>query len=118
MSDDLDALQQLNSGFIRSVRDSDARWFDENLAEDFLNGNADGSLATRAQFLVQVARPCPVADFRAADVRIRILGEFAIVHGRTVYTKRGGEAGAGRYTDVYARRQGRWLCVSADVTRG
>jgi len=28
-----------------------------------------------------------------------------------------GRAGAGRYTDVWARRQGRWLAVSAHVTR-
>jgi hypothetical protein len=118
MSNDLDLLQQLNAGFIRSVASSDARWFDENLAQDFVNGNADGSLATRAQFLAHIARPCPVSGFRAEDVRIRILGEVAIIHGRTVYTKPDGEAGAGRYTDVYARREGRWLCVSADVTRG
>jgi hypothetical protein len=50
-------------------------------------------------------------------VRIRILGELAIIHGRTVYRKPGGEAGAGRYTDIYARREGRWLCVCAHVTR-
>jgi ketosteroid isomerase-like protein len=116
-ADDLDILEQLNSGYIHSVRSSDVRWFEQNLADDFVNANPDGSLADRAQFLVQVACPCPVSDFRAEDVRIRILGELAIIHGRTVYTKHGGEAGAGRYTDVYARRQGRWLCVSAHVTR-
>jgi ketosteroid isomerase-like protein len=117
MPNDLDLLRQLNSGYIRSVQSSDVRWFEETLADDFVNGNPDGSLADRAQFLLQIARPCAVSDFRAEDVRIRILGEVAIIHGRTVYTKPGGEAGAGRYTDVYARRQGRWLCVSADVTR-
>src|SRR5712691_2091767 len=35
----------------------------ENLAEDFLNSNVDGSLVDRAGFLAQMARPCPVADF-------------------------------------------------------
>lgn len=115
---DLDTLQQLNSSYIRSVRMSDVRWFDANLAEDFMNSNPDGSLVDRAQFLAQIAQPCAVSDFEAEDVRIRILGEIAIIHGRTVYKKPDGQAGAGRYTDVYSRRQGRWLCVSADVTRG
>jgi len=117
-ANDLDTLQQLNSNYIRSVQMSDVRWFQENLAEDFMNSNPDGSLVDRAQFLAQIARPCAVSNFKAEDVRIRILGEIAIIHGRTVYRKADGRAGAGRYTDVYFRRQGRWLCVSADVTRG
>jgi hypothetical protein len=117
-ANDLDTLQQLNQNFIRSVSMSDVGWFDENLAEDFLNSNADGSFVDRAGFLAQIARPCVVSDFAAEDVRIRLLGEFAIIHGRTVYKKPDGQPGAGRYTDVYSRRQGRWLCVSADVTRG
>jgi ketosteroid isomerase-like protein len=116
-ADDLDTLQRLNSSYIRSVQMSDVRWFDENLAEDFINSNPDGSLVDRAQFLAQIVRPCAVSHFEAEDVRIRIFGEIAIIHGRTVYRKPDGQAGTGRYTDVYSRRQGRWLCVSADVTR-
>lgn len=117
-ANDLDTLQRLNSGYIRSVQSSDVHWFQGNLAEDFLNSNPDGSLVDRAQFLAQIARPCAISDFKAEDVLIRILGEIAIVHGRTVYRNPDGQAGAGRYTDVYSRRQGHWLCVSADVTRG
>ena len=115
--DDIADLQQLNASYIRSVQLSDVRWFDENLSEDFLNSNPDGSLVDRAGFLAQIARPCGVSNLAAEDVRIRILGEIALVHARTVYEKAGGEPGTGRYTDVYARRDGRWLCVSAHVTR-
>ena len=117
-ADDLAALQQLNSSYIRSVQLSDVRWFDENLSEDFMNSNPDGSLVDRAGFLEQIARPCALSDLAAEDVRIRILGEVAIIHARTVYRSTGDQPGAGRYTDVYARRNGRWLCVSAHVTRG
>ena len=115
---DLDALQRLNDGFIASVRNSDTKWFEANLAEDFVNGNADGTFSDRAAFIASIARPCPLSDLRAEDVRVRLLGEFAIIHGRTVYKKANGAATAGRYTDVYARRDGRWVCVSADVLRG
>src|SRR5438132_2624507 len=106
---DLETLKNLNEGYIRSVRASDVRWFEENLADDFLNSGADGSLADRGSFLKQIARPLAVSDFGCEEVRIRILGELAIVHGRAVYTKPAGEKGAGRYTDVWAKRQGRWL---------
>ena len=117
-SADTDVLRQLNQDFITSVRMSDVRRFDELLAEDFLNSNPDGSLVDRAGFLAQIARPCAVSNFDAEDVRIRIIGEIAIIHGRTVYNKPDGQAAAGRYTDVWSRRQGRWLCVAAHVTRG
>jgi ketosteroid isomerase-like protein len=117
-ANDIDPLRQLNRNYIRSVRMSDVRWFDENLAEDFMNSNPDGSLVDRAGFLAQIAPPCAVSNFDAEDVRIRIIGEIAIIHGRTVYDKPDGQAAAGRYTDVWCRRHGRWLCVAAHVTRG
>jgi len=115
---DLATLQELNRGYIRAVAESDAGWFDEHLADDFLNSDPDGTLADRAGFLAQVARPLAVSALGCEDVRIRLLGDIAIIHGRTVYRKPDGQAAAGRYTDVWARRQGRWLCIAAHVTRG
>jgi ketosteroid isomerase-like protein len=115
---DTDTLRRLNEDFVRSVEMSDVRCFEEILAEDFLNSNPDGSLVERAGFLAQIARPAMVSNLEAHDVRIRILGDIAIIHARTTYIQPDGRAGAGRYTDVWARRKGRWLCVSAQVTRG
>jgi ketosteroid isomerase-like protein len=115
---DLDALERLNDGYMRSISQSDVRWFDETLTHDFLNSNPDGTLVDRAAFLEQIARPCSVSGLKAEDVRIRIFGDLAIIHGRTVYRKPDGRPAAGRYTDVWSRREGRWLCMSADVTRG
>jgi hypothetical protein len=50
-------------------------------------------------------------------VELRILGDVAIVHARTTYTTADGRAAAGRYTDVWAKRNGAWLAVAAHVTR-
>jgi ketosteroid isomerase-like protein len=115
---DLETLTGLNLDYIRSVRESDVRWFDTNLADDFLNSNPDCSLVERAAFLKQIAPPCPVANLQVEDVRIRLLGDTAIIHARTTYQKPGGQASVGRYTDVWMRRQGRWVCVAAHVGRG
>ena len=114
---DIDILRQLNADYIRSVQMSDGRRFDELLADDFLNSNPDGSLVDRAQFLAQIARPATISNLEANDVRVRVMGDFAIIHARTTYMHEGGRAGAGRYTDIWARREGRWLCVAAQVTR-
>ena len=111
-------LADLNDHYIRSVRESDVRWFDEHLAQDFANGNADGSFSDRRAFLAFIARPSTVPDICAEDVQIQVVGDIGIIHARTAYTKPDGQAGAGRYTDIWWRADGRWRCVSAHVTRG
>lgn len=110
-------LVDLNREYIRSVQESDVAWFDRNLAEDFLCSNPDGSLVDRGQFLKQTALPVAISNLEAHDVVVRLMGDFAIIHARTLYQTAGGGAGSGRYTDVWARREGRWQAVSAHVTR-
>jgi ketosteroid isomerase-like protein len=112
------ALADLNHHYIRSVRESDVRWFEANLAPEFVNGYADGSFSDRAAFIVAMGKPSAVANLREEDVRIQVVGDIGIIHARTAYTKPDGEAGAGRYTDIWWRSAGRWACVSAHVTRG
>jgi len=114
---DLDQLLDLNRDYIRSVQHSDVRRFDEILADDFLCSNPDGSLVDRKAFLAQTARPVAISNLEARDVNVRLMGDVAIIHARTTYTLPDGREGAGRYTDVWARRDGRWLAVSAHVTR-
>jgi len=114
---DLETLLALNRDYIRSVQSSDVRRFDEILADDFRCSNPDGSLVDRQAFLAQTARPVTISNLQAEDVDVRILGDFAIIHARTTYTSGDGGAGSGRYTDVWARRDGRWLAISAHVTR-
>ena len=110
-------LDQLNRDYIQSVQQSDVGRFEQLLADDFLNSNPDGSLVDRAGFLAQIARPPGISNLQAHDVRIRLLGDVAIIHARTGYIRADGGAGAGRYTDIWHRRNGRWLCVAAHVTR-
>src|SRR5882672_10437490 len=98
--DDLAALIDLNRDYIRSVQTSDVRRFDEILADDFLCSNPDGSLIDRAAFLKQTAVPVKISGLEAHDVNVRIMGDVAIIHARTTYTRPDGKEGAGRYTDV------------------
>jgi ketosteroid isomerase-like protein len=115
---DNDILVALNRNYIRSVQESDVRWFEEHLSADFLNANPDGGLVDRASFLRQIAPPCAVKGLAAEDVRIRVLGDTAIIHARTTYRKPDGQPGQGRYTDIWMRSGGQWRCVAAHVTRG
>ena len=115
---DLDLLQKLNRDYIKAVQDSDVLRFEDILSADFVNSNPDGSLVDRHGFLAQIAAPAKISNLEASDVRIRVFGDIAIVHGRTTYRKADGQAAAGRYTDVWSRQQDTWRCVAAHVTRG
>jgi ketosteroid isomerase-like protein len=114
---DIAELQRLNRDYINSVQTSNVRRFDEILAEEFCCSNPDGSLVDRKAFLEQTARPVTISNLEAHDVLIRLFGDVAIIHARTTYTLPDGRPGSGRYTDVWARQNSRWLAVSAHVTR-
>ena len=115
---DLEQLLKLNALYIRSVQHSDVAAFRQFLAPQFMCSNGDGSYLDLEQFLRATAAPVEISGLEASDVDVRILGDTAVIHGRTSYVKPDGTRGSGRYTDVYQRLDGRWSCVAAHVTRG
>ena len=117
MDNDIDQLTLLNRDYVASVQNSDVKRFDEILAEDFYCTNPDKTLVDRAAFLKQTAIPVKIKNLRVEDVKIRVLGDFAIIHAATSYTTPDGEQASGRYTDCWARQNGKWLAVSAHVAR-
>src|SRR3954451_12833552 len=92
MSKDIEELTALNRDYIASVQNSDVKRFDEILAQDFYCSNSDKSLVDRAGFLKQTAVPVTIRNLEAHDVRIRIMGDFAIIHASTSYTLPDGKA--------------------------
>lgn len=116
--DDRTVLSQLNEDYVHSVLTSNAQRFDEILAADFRNTGPDGAITDRQGFLAQISRPSNLKTLRADDVEIRIFGDTAVIHARTVYETADGRLGSGRYTDIWHREaDGRWLAVAAHVTR-
>jgi ketosteroid isomerase-like protein len=114
---DLATLTRLNEDYVDAVRTSNVQRFREILAEDFLCTLADGTLLDRAGFLAQAARPTTALGLEVHDVNVRLLGETAIVHAATTFSHSDGRPGRGRYTDVWVRREGRWVAVAAQFMR-
>ena len=117
MSRDIEELTALNRDYVASVQNSDVKRFDQILAADFYCSNPDKSLVDRAAFLKQTAVPVTIKNLTAHDVKIRVLGDFAIIHAATGYTTADGQPAHGRYTDCWAKQNGKWLAVSAHVSR-
>jgi len=112
-----DTLAQLNDLYIDSIVRADADQFDKILADDFLCSNPDGSIVDRTEFLRRIRASTPLRYMRLEDVRIRTIGETAVIHARTIFALSDGTEGTGRYTDIWAKRDSRWLAVAAHVTR-
>src|SRR5256884_9767782 len=89
--DDIDELPTLNRDYVASVQNCDVKRFDEILAQDFYCSNPDKSLVDRAAFLKQTAVPVTIKNLKAEDVKIRVLGDFAIIHAQTSYTTADGQ---------------------------
>ena len=116
-ANDFDVLTKLNDDYIQSVQHSNVKRFEEILSDDFLCSNPDGTLVDRKAFLQQTAKPVTIRNLAAHDVNVRLMGDFAVIHARTSYITADGAESGGRYTDVWARRNGKWVAVSAHVTR-
>lgn len=113
---DVDTLTALNRDYVASVQKGDVKRLEGMLADDFMCSNPDGSLLDRAEYLKLTAQPVTISGLGAENVRIRLLGDFAIIHARFNYRSTDGKQRRGRYTDNWARRDGTWVAVSAHVT--
>jgi hypothetical protein len=110
---DLAILDQLNKDYVRSDQFNDVKRFREFLAEDFIV-QTPGVTRNRAEFLEFIAKPRPFKNLAVHDVKIRILGDVALIHGRATYSMLAdGVDQEALYTDTYQKRQGTWVCVSA-----
>jgi hypothetical protein len=110
---DLAILDQLNKDYVHSDQFNDVKRFSEFLAEDFIV-QTPGVTRGRAEFLEFIAKPRPFRDLAVHDVKIRILGDVALSHGRATYSMlANGVDQEALYTDTYQKRKGTWVCVSA-----
>jgi ketosteroid isomerase-like protein len=117
--DDIVILRALNERYVDSFRKADVDWYAAHLAPGYLVTFGDGSFHDRAAALADFNIPYfekNIASFPVDDVKIRVFGELAIIHAENDYRLKDGRKGINRYTDVWRKIDGRWMCVSAHIT--
>ena len=94
--------------------------FDKMLAAEYAN-NVDGVITPKKQFLANMkGGASKVASATAGEMKVLVLGETGIVHGLWMEksTLNGKDmSGTYRYTDIFAKRGGRWQCVTGHSTK-
>ena len=89
---------------------------DPILAPDFLHVLPAGIITKGEQLEFMRKHPRPKgAQRHFEDLRVRVYGDVGVVDGIVVATERG-KTQRTAFTDVFARRGGKWLAVNAQET--
>lgn len=116
--EDLHVLHKLNQNYVQAFRDSNAAWYDQHLAPGYVVIYPDGSYHDRNGALANFAEPTfatHMKSFSLDKVRIRRYGDVALIHAENVAELKNGRQGTSRYTDIWHKQDGRWLCIAAHI---
>jgi len=114
------ALIQIERELAAASAKNDWAAFDKMLAAEYAN-NVAGAITPKKQFLANMRGGAyKVASATTGEMKVLILGETGIVHGlrmekSTLNGKHTG--GTYRYTDIFAKRDGRWQCVAGHANK-
>lgn len=112
-------LKDLERKWTESFKNQDKAALNSILADDFIFTDEDGQVYNKAQYIEAVAQ-VKVESYSLDDLTTRVSGDTGVVAGRwtgkmTVDGKQ--SSGAFRFTDTFAKRQGRWRAIASQDTR-
>src|SRR5262245_20229226 len=114
-------LLQLERDWEQANAKNDLAALDRILAQEFVNTDSDGRLATRAEVMARrKSGAVKYAAFTQDDYKVHLFGDTAVVAGRSTSkgTRDGKDYSAQeRFTDVFMRRDGRWQAISTHSSR-
>jgi len=117
-------VRKLEREWLDAYEKQDAETMKRIVSDDFKLTFSNGSVQTKADILAQLksaqdsSRPSP--KFSTEDVQSRVEGDAVILTGSVIQTmNRDGQTKTMqmRYTDTYAKRQGRWQVIASQLTR-
>lgn len=111
-------LERIEAQLTSTWKDRDCAGWGALLADDWTVTHIDGQVLKKDQVLEMCRSGPPVAS--AIDqLAVRLYGDTAIVSGRTKATASGTapQTVTLRFTDVFVRREGRWIAVASHATR-
>ena len=114
-------LTQIEHQLVRAWIDGDRKTVDSILASDWSVIDLTGHVLTRTQVMQELGSgDRRIESGSVDDLNVRMFGGIAIVTGRSVLsgTYKGKRASVTqRFTDVFARRDGRWQVVASQGTQ-
>jgi ketosteroid isomerase-like protein len=115
------ALTQIEKEWAAAYVKNDAAALDRIIADDWIEINADAKTGTKAELIDAVkSGKSTTQTNEIGTTKVRVFGDMAIVNGTsTTKSSEQGRDTSGQYvwTDIFARRNGRWQVVSSQATK-
>lgn len=112
------AILQIASDMMAAIKSKDVTTLETMLADEFIYRTHFGAEADRTEFLTSIASmPQEILAIRGEELKVNVFGETAILTGVQLAEARPLEGEAEEsvvaFTDVFVKREDRWLMVLA-----
>jgi ketosteroid isomerase-like protein len=109
---------QIERDIMAAIKGKDTAALEPMLADDFIYRTHFGAEANKTEFLQSVASfPVEILSIHGEELKATVYGETAVItgvqHAEARVPEGGMEESAVAFTDVFVRRDGRWLMVLA-----
>lgn len=113
-----EGILQLEREIMSAIKNKDAATLETMVADDFIYRTHFGAESNKTQFLQSIASiPVEILAVRGEELKVNVYGDTAILTGVQIAAARVPEGepeeGAVAFTDVFVRRDGRWVMVLA-----
>ncbi|MEW6127014.1 MAG: FKBP-type peptidyl-prolyl cis-trans isomerase [Acidobacteriota bacterium] len=113
-------FKKLEEDWVKAMIERDVKALNLILADDYFIIDPDGKTTDKAGTLEDIKSGAfKFESIEFSEFKVRVYGTTAVVNGgEVVKGSYNGQSitGAYRFTDVFARRNGRWLAVSSQLT--
>src|SRR5262245_47852569 len=111
-------FDELEQRLMRAAVAGDRAAWSDLVADDWTVIHLAGQMYTKADVLRDLfdTKERPMLDASIDEITVRELGVVAVVTGRTRVTARDGTRIALRFTDVFSKRNERWVVVASQAT--
>jgi ketosteroid isomerase-like protein len=116
-------LIKLENAWSQAAVNRDGAALRQFYAEEYTFTDADGAVTTKNEELKNITGGAfKLADFKFENMEVRVYGNVAVVTGRNTIHGVWEDivrdvSGPYRFTDVFVKRAGRWLCVASQSSR-
>src|SRR6185503_11553663 len=117
-SETVEAILQIERDIMAAIKSKDAAALGPLLAEEFIYRTHFGAESGKQAFLESIASfPIEILSLRGEELKVNLFGETAVLTGVQRAEARAPEGepeeSAVAFTDVFVRRDGRWLMALA-----
>ena len=112
-------LQAMERAWLNAEKNNDAAAFEEVVADDWIAITPDGKTQTKAERAAEI-KALHTTSTTMGDMKVRVFGSSAVVNGtddETIVEE--GKESSHHYvwTDVFVKRNGKWLAVASQTTQ-